>query len=173
MRHRLAIAAALLVLPVPAFASSIESAGIKAGAGSIIVKSCDHCPASGAKPKRSAYIVPELKPGTQTVEIREINGEKKLVRTEAWLGGSPVVYVSKAPEAETAAAPAIATPVAASAITEAAASPQKADMIPATADGVDPSATTSALAVQPEAGASAQISTAKALDASKFELRMQ
>jgi hypothetical protein len=32
------------------------------------------------------------------VERKEINGEMKLVRTEAWLGGSPVVFISKAPE---------------------------------------------------------------------------
>jgi hypothetical protein len=32
------------------------------------------------------------------MEIVDINGEKKLVRTEAWLGGSPVIHVSKLPE---------------------------------------------------------------------------
>ena len=178
MRHSLAIAAAFLALQAPAFASSIEAVSMHNGSGSIVVKSCGHCPASEAKAKRGAYVVPALKPGTQTVEIREINGEKKLVRTEAWLGGSPVVYVSKAPDTETAATPAITTPAAPVSAsmtgTEVqAVTPRKADLAPAIADGVDPSATTSALGVQPEAGASAQIRTAKALDPLKFELRLQ
>ena len=38
----------------------------------------------------------ELAPGQQKVEIREVNGEKMVYRTEAWFGGSPVVVVSKA-----------------------------------------------------------------------------
>jgi hypothetical protein len=33
----------------------------------------------------------------QQSQIRDINGEKKLYRTEGWMGGSPIVFVTKAP----------------------------------------------------------------------------
>jgi hypothetical protein len=42
--------------------------------------------------------VPELvlKSGTQRIEVKTVNGVLKVFRTEAWMGGSPVTYVSKA-----------------------------------------------------------------------------
>jgi hypothetical protein len=56
-----------------------------------------HCPACAPlKSRKAALQAVMLKPGTQKVEIREVNGELKVFRTEAWLGGSPVTYVSKA-----------------------------------------------------------------------------
>jgi hypothetical protein len=54
------------------------------------------CPSCVAKPKKVVQSVVELAPGTQRIEIREVGGVKKIYRTEAWLGGSPVVMVSKA-----------------------------------------------------------------------------
>lgn len=55
-----------------------------------------NCPSCVAKPRKPVESVVELAPGTQRIEIREIDGVKKIYRTEAWLGGSPVVMVSKA-----------------------------------------------------------------------------
>lgn len=59
--------------------------------------SCAHCPPPIVE-KKTSYIVPEVAAGTDRVELKEINGEMKLVRTEAWLGGSPVVFITKASE---------------------------------------------------------------------------
>jgi hypothetical protein len=64
-----------------------------AQAGSIDVISCGSCKAP-KKMRQQEQI--ELAPGTQKIEVREVNGEKKVFRTEAWLGGSPVTFVSKA-----------------------------------------------------------------------------
>lgn len=85
-------------------ASSIET--VTAGHNvnnSISDVSCGQCPPLVVK-KKTKYIVPEVAPGTERVELKEINGEMKLVRTEAWLGGSPVVFVHKASEADIKAA---------------------------------------------------------------------
>ncbi len=61
--------------------------------GSIVSIDCKTCvdPEDTAKPD---YIVPELKPGTQTVEIIDTEDGKELVRTDAWAGGSPVRRIS-------------------------------------------------------------------------------
>jgi hypothetical protein len=73
-------------------------------AHSIISRTCAECPPLKPEMAAKSYIVPELKPGTQTMEIRDINGQKKIARTEAWMGGSPVTFISKAtPEALAAA----------------------------------------------------------------------
>jgi hypothetical protein len=100
------LTAALVLAGSSAMASSIVPVENKPDdkGGSIISESCDHCPAPKVVAARKDYVVPELTPGTQTTEIRDINGEKKVVRTEAWMGGSPVVFISKAtPEALAAA----------------------------------------------------------------------
>jgi hypothetical protein len=89
-----------------AMASSIQpiESYSKDSAGSVISESCDHCPALSQPIAKKSYIVPELKPGTQVMEIRDIDGQRKIARTEAWMGGSPVTFISKAtPEALAAA----------------------------------------------------------------------
>ncbi|MDB5522752.1 MAG: hypothetical protein JWM58_515 [Rhizobium sp.] len=61
--------------------------------------SIDYIICSTCAPLRSKKVeTPEftLAPGTQKIELRDVNGELKVFRTEAWLGGSPVTYVSKA-----------------------------------------------------------------------------
>ena len=88
---------ALVLAATPGFAGSIETV------------SCADCPALKPKLKVSTYHVDAIEPGTQKVEIREANGERKIFRTEAWMGGSPVLFVSKAP-AETVRAADAATP---------------------------------------------------------------
>lgn len=101
---------AVLLAAAPAFAGSFEPAGGTTTAGSIETVSCDGCPALKPKRATSTYHVDTIDPGTQKVEIREANGERKIFRTEAWMGGSPVLFVSKAPaetvQAADAAAPA-------------------------------------------------------------------
>lgn len=63
-------------------------------------RSIDHVACEACGPY-NPYIEEEepeitLAPGEQRIEIRDVNGEKKVFRTEAWFGGSPVVVVSKA-----------------------------------------------------------------------------
>src|SRR5262245_2605803 len=90
---------AIAVLASPVLASSIEPvASGGPGQGSVKTISCAECPALKEEEKASTYVVPEIEPGTQKVEIREVDGERKMFRSEAWFGGSPVVFVSKAPE---------------------------------------------------------------------------
>lgn len=71
---------------------------------SIVDKTCVQCPPLKPPAVEKEYVVPTLTPGTQSIAIRSIDGEKKVVRTEAWMGGSPVVFVTKpTPEALAAA----------------------------------------------------------------------
>ena len=157
MRH-LVLTAAVLVLAGPALASSIEVVGSAPAKGtSIIPVSCSHCPALKPVEDKYAYKVPTIAPGTQAAEIVEVDGEAKLRRTEAWLGGSPVVFVSKAEGWTTDG----------SRIAAAAVGP---------ADGIDVTATTAAVPAGVEgATGTAQLAGAaptKPLDVTSFELRL-
>ncbi|ASR07671.1 MULTISPECIES: plant virulence effector HPE1-like domain-containing protein [Rhizobium] len=147
------LGAAILLMAGSAMASSIEVVGKTAPSaeGSIVTETCAHCPPLQAELTKRDYTVPELKPGVlQASEIRDVGGEKKLYRTEGWMGGSPVVFVSKAtPEAMLAAAP---------------------PALPA--DGIDMSATTAAVIggdARPVAAGMAE--QPAALNASDFKLR--
>lgn len=95
---------ALALLAGPALAGSIEPVTGATAADSISTITCEACPALKPKPVAETYHVDAIAPGTQKVDIREENGERKLFRTEAWMGGSPVVFVSKAPAETTQAA---------------------------------------------------------------------
>lgn len=151
MRH-LVLTAAVLVLAGPALASSIEIVGSTPAKGaSIVTVSCAHCPALKPAEDKYAYKVPSIAPGTQAAEIVEIDGEAKLRRTEAWLGGSPVVFVSKAEGWTTNG----------SVIAAAAVRP---------ADGIDVNATTAAVPAGPAKMAGAV--HIKPLDLTSFELRL-
>ncbi|MCJ9720962.1 hypothetical protein MOV66_13415 [Agrobacterium sp. SHOUNA12C] len=89
-----------------AMASSIQPIDSKTqtDGGSILDKVCTDCPAIKPQIVKKDYVVPELTPGTQSIVIRDVDGQKKVVRTEAWMGGSPVVFISKpTPEALAAA----------------------------------------------------------------------
>lgn len=84
------------ILPID---SKTETSG-----GSILEKVCTDCPAIKPQIVKKEYVVPELTPGTQSIVVRDIEGQMKVVRTEAWMGGSPVVFISKpTPEALAAA----------------------------------------------------------------------
>jgi hypothetical protein len=95
---RLALATAIVLASSTAFASSITTIAGAHGAGpSIVQKRCAVCEPLKPRAEASSYRVPDLEYGAQKTDIVEIDGEKKIVRTEAWLGGSPVIHVSKLP----------------------------------------------------------------------------
>lgn len=95
-----ATAVLLLALAAnPALAGSIDRVkSLPKGSEteSLMRVTCPACAAAPSTVNRKAADVVTLKPGEQKVELKTINGEEKLVRTEAWLGGSPVVFISKA-----------------------------------------------------------------------------
>lgn len=159
MRALILTSVALLVSG-PAIAGSIETIVPAPDTGRSIVKvTCDTCPPPKSKEEISGYRVPSLTAGTQQVEIRDVDGKKTLVRTEAWMGGSPVNYVSSSPmwldDKGTALAGA---------------------KRPEGGDGIDLSAQTSAVGIsdaKPVIAASAgSITDPPPLDVSGFQLRL-
>lgn len=91
------IAFASALTPLSALASSLEYVrAAPISTPSVTTMECSGCPALEPSPRSTTYVVPELEPGTDRSEIRDINGQMKIVREEAWLGGSPVTFVSKA-----------------------------------------------------------------------------
>lgn len=150
-----------------AFASSITPIhGVNHPAGSIKTLDCDHCPALKPKASASTYTVPELAPGTQKTEIVDINGQKKLVRTEAWLGGSPVVHVSTLPAwmAEDKAVTDIRP------TTDGSTEKEIVDTVKP-ADGIDTSATTSAVKAPSDVATADSAAAPQALRLDAFQLR--
>ncbi len=141
--RRIILGLAVIMAGQSAVASSIEPITQMKGVGadSIVTKSCSDCPPLVVPVVKRLYVVPELPRGTQRVELRDINGEKKIARTEAWMGGSPVVMISK-PTPETLAAAGLA------------------------GDEIDPSST---MAISPAHAATA--ATPKTFDLSGLELR--
>jgi len=98
MRNLLLAAIATAGIAAPAAASSIEN--VVSGSsenGSIVAIDCRECPPLKPKHERDSYKVPVLEAGSQKVELIEQGGERKLLRTDVWMGGSPVLFVSKAP----------------------------------------------------------------------------
>lgn len=94
--RKVVLTAALMLASGTAMASSIEVVhGSRTANDSIIAISCEGCPRPA--PKSAPQPVITLQPGTQSVSIRDIGGHRQTVRTEAWLGGSPVTFVSSNP----------------------------------------------------------------------------
>ena len=94
----LLITTAVALAAGSAWAQSIEAVvSGEAVNSSVASVSCAQCPPLQIK-KKVTYVVPEIENGSEKVELKQINGEMRLVRTEAWLGGSPVVFVSKPSE---------------------------------------------------------------------------
>lgn len=130
---------------------------------------CDGCVKKTAK-KTEAVV--ELAPGTQKIEIREVDGVRKVYRTESWFGGSPVVFVSKAlPEtqlADTQVAPDKIQDVASVPVTS-----KEADTAASEANMIDATSTTAA--VTADVGATVKVGSvpkAAAFDPGKLELRL-
>ena len=149
---------AFVLLAAPALAGSIEPiSGAASAGGSVSTIDCSDCPALKPRRDTDAYHVDAIEPGTQKIEVREADGELKIFRTEAWMGGSPVLFVSKAP-AETV---------------EAAGIGQSADGHPEAAETVDAGAKTGALdsSVRQQA-ARAEIVSSREFDPAGFELRV-
>lgn len=74
--------------------SSIDNVKTNDTTTSIDYITCPACaPLKTKKVEKPTFV---LKPGTQKVEVKDVDGVLKVYRTEAWLGGSPVTYVSKA-----------------------------------------------------------------------------
>lgn len=98
-RIGLPLAAAALVVSVgAATASSIQAVhGSSNSNNSIISVTCKGCPPVGPKTRPDQDAVVDLPAGTQTVSTRLIDGQTQTVRREAWLGGSPVTFVSTNP----------------------------------------------------------------------------
>ncbi|MFC3073808.1 plant virulence effector HPE1-like domain-containing protein [Shinella pollutisoli] len=147
---------AVLFMAAPALASSIEPFTAATGSGgSVSTVSCAACPALKAKPKGETYHVEAIAPGTQKIEIREENGERRIYRTEAWMGGSPVTFVSKAP----------AEPVEAADAAD--------DAAPAVEEKIDANARTGALdTAAADETATAAMSVSREFDPSGFALRL-
>ena len=149
------LGAAILLMAGSAMASSIEVVGKTAprADGSIVTESCANCPPLQAEVSKKDYTVPELKPGVlQASEIRDVGGEKKIYRTEGWMGGSPVVFVTKATPDVVQAFNREATP----------------------ADGIDPTPTTSVIGLDAKpamAGMAAPAEQTAPLNISDFKLR--
>ncbi|MCY0094126.1 plant virulence effector HPE1-like domain-containing protein [Hoeflea ulvae] len=174
---RLIIAATISAGAGAANAGSIEQfAATTSTRTSIVEIGCPSCARIAAE-KAEAEAEIKLAPGEQIIEVRDVDGEKMIYRTENWLGGSPVTMVSKATELDlialgiTPAAPATAdtapTAVADTAVTEA---PAETGSEPAlfepvianTAPGIDKDTKTSALGAPP----------AEPFDPSKMQLRL-
>ena len=150
------LSAAIALMSGPVMASSIDVVGKSAPTdnGSILTETCQTCPPLQATLVKKDYIVPTLQPGTfQSSQIRDIAGEKKLFRTEGWMGGSPVVFVTKAPEESMTASAPPAVP----------------------SDGIDMTATTSAVIggdAKPVVANMAPAEQTVPLDVSLFKLRL-
>ena len=157
---------ALLSSAGAAHAGSIEA--IRTGQAPLRSIEKVDCPSCvRAEKKKQAVAAIERAPGTQKIEIREVDGVKKIFRTEAWLGGSPAIYVSKAlPDEQPAVAE--AQPEAADTVANA---PFVSEQPAVAADMIDEKTTTSA--VTAEIGAEAKVEPKKAaFDPSKLELRL-
>ncbi|MCO5731096.1 plant virulence effector HPE1-like domain-containing protein [Rhizobium sp. SSA_523] len=123
-----------LGLASPAVAGSIETWSTIpiAHPPSVTDIKCPDCTAKETV-KLSTYTVPTLDDGQQKLQLLPRDGKQALVRTEAFMGGSPVTYVSLNPvfveteQKALAGDPALPSPVV------------------STGDGVDLEATTSAV----------------------------
>jgi hypothetical protein len=130
------------------------------------------CPSCVKKPKKVDLSVVELTPGTQKIEIREVAGVKKIYRTESWLGGSPVVMVSKALP-DDAPVVAEATPDDANKVAAAPAAVSEQPAVSAEANMIDEKSTTAAVTGDMGAAVKAEVAPKAAIfDPSKLELRL-
>lgn len=99
---RLIIAVTLCAGASAAHATSVEAfKPTSSPRSSIIEIGCPPCVLAAQKAAAEAEV--KLAPGEQIFEVRDVDGEKMIYRTEGWLGGSPVTMVSKATEANLAA----------------------------------------------------------------------
>lgn len=166
---RLVLTTAFMLASNAAFGSSITTiSGVPDSSVSIVERRCVDCTAIQPKADETTYKVPVLAHGTQKTEIIDIDGEKKLVRTEAWFGGSPVIHISKLPEW-------MATNSAIASLHPTADSSTEAEIatLQSSRDGVDLDATTSAVAMKGKAEPADSVTEPTMIALDKFELRLQ
>lgn len=96
--QRLFLTAIVVLTGGSAMASSIEYINdVHIPNGSFVRLNCAGCQPLKNKPVTQGYAIPSIEPGTQHTEMREVDGKRELLRTEAWLGGAPVTFVSTNP----------------------------------------------------------------------------
>ncbi|WP_438749840.1 plant virulence effector HPE1-like domain-containing protein [Pararhizobium sp. O133] len=138
--------------------------------------SCPDCTAPVVA-RKNLYVVPEIAHGSERTELKTINGELKVVRTEAWLGGSPVVFISKASDDDIKAAGAKTAPrkqPLQTAIT--AEKPAQSEAAATTTPVIDTAAKTGSLdtaSMASMASLTPQDSHSQEVDLEKFELRLK
>ncbi|UVC10039.1 hypothetical protein IHQ71_05380 [Rhizobium sp. TH2] len=149
-----------------AHAASINS--VKTGVNKVRSIEAIHCAKCIQETrKKVAPAAIELAPGTQKVELRTVDGVTKVYRTEAWLGGSPVVFVTKASDAMIAKH--IMDKPAENVVAKADEKPVEQ---PAAADANMIDRITTTAAVTADMGAAIKVEPKAAFDASKLELRL-
>jgi hypothetical protein len=165
----------ILVLAVLSSAATAQAGSIDVvTTGKDVPRSVEtiSCPSCVRKPKKVEQSVVELTPGTQKIEIREVDGVKKIYRTESWLGGSPVVIVSKALPDE-APVVADAQPDDAENIASAPATTSEQPTVAADADMIDEKSTTAAVTADMGAKVKVEVAPkAETFDPNKLELRL-
>ncbi|WP_339761108.1 plant virulence effector HPE1-like domain-containing protein [uncultured Hoeflea sp.] len=175
---RLIIAATMCAGAGAAHASSIEPYSPSMNTrNSILEIGCPSCAREAAEKAAEAQV--KLAPGEQVIEVRDIDGQMMIYRTENLLGGSPVTMVRKASEADLIAL-GVAAPES-NQIAEADAPATDMTAEPLTAEneaGTEPKLFEPVLAngapgIDQETKTSSLANTAPAeFDASKFELRL-
>lgn len=96
--RKIVVMVGMLLASGSAMASSVEHIqGNRTSNGSIISVACSTCPPPTQKIKPDESAATELPTGTQRISVRDVDGRKEMLRTEAWLGGSPVTYISHNP----------------------------------------------------------------------------
>lgn len=139
--RRLLLTAVVVLAGGSAMASSIEYVnGAHTSNGSFVRLDCAGCQPVKDKAAPEGYAIPSIEPGTQHTEMREVEGKRTLVRTEAWLGGAPVTFVSTNPAWMQAETP--STAIATYGEGEAVAHPEETASTPA---GIDVTTTTAAV----------------------------
>lgn len=162
--RRLLLTAVVALTGGSAMASSIEYVnGTHTGNGSFVRLDCARCQPVKDNPAPEGFAIPSIEPGTQHTEMREIEGKRTLVRTEAWLGGAPVTFVSTNPAWMPQETP--GTAIATYDEGEAGTPPEETAATPA---GIDMTATTAATKTISAANATAP-SSASAMAAPDFQ----
>jgi hypothetical protein len=172
-----------LMFSTAAMASSIETVTAPPAATPNITRlSCAAvCPPQKSNLSASTYVVPDIAPGTERTELREINGKMKFVRAEAWLGGSPVTFVSTASDAAVRLArgePAVPAtgPAFSVAATSSAGRPTVASASTSMNVSIDQTMTTAALSSATPSSAirpiAASVATSQDFDGQNFKLRL-
>ncbi|WP_457582469.1 plant virulence effector HPE1-like domain-containing protein [Ensifer canadensis] len=171
----LLITTAVALVAGSAWAQSIEKVvSGEAVNSSVATVSCAQCPPLQIK-KKVTYVVPEIEKGSEKVELKQINGEMRLVRTEAWLGGSPVVFISK-PSGDVLKAATGGTEQADTATAAADIDVANPGIYDLAASVVDETATTAAVQTirqaEPAVAASVTAESSRYFDPSSLELRL-